>query len=575
MSRMNWGLLRLDRRGRPAWIKHPPRRSRTGSGAAACATGAWAVLVTASVLVVAPGASADSAPANPNNPATPVTVTADSLPTVQIDGVVWQQTVIGDTAYAVGKFNTARPAGAAAGSQTTARRNILAFSLSTGRLITTFTASLNAQALAVAASPDGRRLYVGGDFTQVNGRAASRVVALNPTTGATIPGWAPAMSATVRAIVATPETVYLGGSFTSVGSTSRSRLAAVRASDGSLRPWRPSARDGRVNALVIAPDGSKLVAGGTFTALNGTAEPGFGLGAVDAVNGGNLPTPVNAVVRNGGTHAGITSLSSDGTSWYGTGFVHRAKNGTGNLEGAFAANWSNLGIKWVEDCLGDSLSVFASDTAVYKAGHPHDCSRINGYPEVTPRVERRMLAYSKAATQTLTNPATPPGLRGRPAPSLLVWFPEVDKGTATGQSQGPWTVTGNSQYVVMGGEFRNVNLRGQQGLARFAVRTIAPNREGPRPADAATNPTLTSPAPGRINVRWLTNWDRDNARLSYRLYRDGVVINTRALSSTFWQRPMTEYLDSVAPGTTHSYRVVATDSFGNARSSSTVSLRAR
>jgi hypothetical protein len=70
--------------------------------------------------------------------------------------------------YAVGRFNTARPAGAAAGSQTTPRRNILAFSLSTGRLITTFTASLNAQALAVAASPDGRRLYVGGDFTQVN-----------------------------------------------------------------------------------------------------------------------------------------------------------------------------------------------------------------------------------------------------------------------------------------------------------------------------------------------------------------------------------------------------------------------
>jgi hypothetical protein len=220
--------------------------------------------------------------------------------------------------------------------------------------------------------------------------------------------------------------------------------------------------------------------------------------------------------------------------------------------------------------------VFASDTAVYKAGHPHDCSRINGYPEVTPRAEHRVLAYSKAATQTLTRPGIrPPSFLGRPAPSLLVWFPDVDQGTATGQSQGPWAITGNSRYVVMGGEFRNVNLRGQQGLARFAVSTIAPNREGPRSADAATNPALTSPAPGRINVRWRTSWDRDNARLSYRLYRDGVVINTRTLSSTFWQRPMTEYLDSVAPGTTHSYRVVVTDSFGNAISSTTVSLRAR
>jgi hypothetical protein len=327
MSRMNWGLLRLDRRGRSPRINHPPRRSRTGSGAAArsSATGAWSGLVAASVLVFAPGASADCAPADPNNPAAPVTVTADSLPRVQIDGVVWQQTVIGDTVYAVGRFNTARPAGAADDPA----QNILAFSLSTGRLITTFTASLNAQALAVAASPDGRRLYVGGDFTQMNGGAASRVVALNPTTGATIPGWAPAMSSSVRAIVATPETVYLGGSFNSVGSTSRSRLAAARASDGSLRPWRPSAGDGRVNALVMAPDRSKLVAGGTFTTLNGTSQPGFGLGAVDAVNRGNLPTPVNAVVRNAGSYAGTRPFRVTGRAGTRRASCTVPKTGTG------------------------------------------------------------------------------------------------------------------------------------------------------------------------------------------------------------------------------------------------------
>jgi hypothetical protein len=571
MSRMNWGPLGLDRRGVSPRMNHPPRRSRTGSGAAAA--GATAVLVAASTLMLAPRASADSAPADPNNPATPVTVTADSLPTVQIDGVVWQQTVIGDTVYAAGRFNTARPAGAAAGSQTTPRRNILAFSLSTGGLITAFAASLNAQALAVTASPDGSRLYVGGDFTQVNGRAASRVVALDPTTGATIPGWAPKMSSSVRAIVATPDTVYLGGSFSAVGSTSRAKLAAVRASDGSLRPWRPNAANGRVNALVMAPDRSKLVAGGSFTTLNGGSQPGFGLGAVDAVNGGTLPTPANAAVRNAGSKSAITSLSSDGTNWYGTAFNY---GGTGNLEGSFAANWSNLNIKWIDDCRGDSYSTFASNTAVYKAGHSHDCSRVRGFPETKPRTYHRALAYSKAATQTVTGSSIrPPSLRGRPAPSLLAWFPDMDTGTATGQNQGPWAVTGNSQYVVMGGEFRNVNLRGQQGLARFAVSSIAPNNEGPRSAAAATNPALTSPSAGRINVRWQANWDRDNARLTYRLYRDGVLVNTRTLSSTFWQRPMTEYLDSVAPGTRHSYRVVVTDPFGNARSSTTVSLTAR
>ena len=51
----------------------------------------------AMVLVVDGGrAAADSWPTDPANPATPVTVSADGLPTAQINGVVWSQTVVGD-----------------------------------------------------------------------------------------------------------------------------------------------------------------------------------------------------------------------------------------------------------------------------------------------------------------------------------------------------------------------------------------------------------------------------------------------------------------------------------------------
>jgi len=42
-------------------------------------------------------ASADTKPVNEADPATPVTVAVDPLPTVQIDGVVWTQRVIGNT----------------------------------------------------------------------------------------------------------------------------------------------------------------------------------------------------------------------------------------------------------------------------------------------------------------------------------------------------------------------------------------------------------------------------------------------------------------------------------------------
>jgi hypothetical protein len=168
-----------------------------------------------------------------------------------------------------------------------------------------------------------------------------------------------------------------------------------------------------------------------------------------------------------------------------------------------------------------------------------------------------------------------PSFTGKPAPELLVWFPDMDTGTVTGQSQGPWHVTGNNDYILMGGEFRNVNLKGQQGLVRFAVSSIAPDKEGPRSSADSTNPALTSPSAGKIRVRWQSNWDRDNTNLTYQVYRDSVVVNTQSKATTFWIRPTMEYIDTVTPGTTHSYRIVVRDPFGNAKSSTTVSLKAR
>src|SRR3712207_5477050 len=118
---------------------------------------------------------ADSAPLAHSNPATPVTVAADALPTVQINGVVWSQVVVGNTVYVAGQFTRARPAGAAVGTQETVRNNLLAYDIRTGALITSFAPDLNAQATVLATSPDGSRLYVGGAFTLANGQARYRL----------------------------------------------------------------------------------------------------------------------------------------------------------------------------------------------------------------------------------------------------------------------------------------------------------------------------------------------------------------------------------------------------------------
>src|SRR5689334_20560531 len=99
---------------------------------------AAASIAALAVALAVPLAQASSAHADtaPVPPVTVPTVSADALPTVQIDGVVWSQVVVGNRVYATGQFTQARPAGAAAGTSQTPRSNILAYDLVTGALIT-------------------------------------------------------------------------------------------------------------------------------------------------------------------------------------------------------------------------------------------------------------------------------------------------------------------------------------------------------------------------------------------------------------------------------------------------------
>src|SRR5688572_24853059 len=88
------------------------------------------VSVGAIAMTAMPAAAAPA----PVLPPVPNMVSADGLPTVQIDGVVWSQAVVGNIVYAGGRFNNARPAGAAAGTNLTPRGNLLAYDIRTGSL---------------------------------------------------------------------------------------------------------------------------------------------------------------------------------------------------------------------------------------------------------------------------------------------------------------------------------------------------------------------------------------------------------------------------------------------------------
>ena len=201
--------------------------SRVRAYLAAVVAGALALVTFG---LPAPNAQADSSP-----PAgLPATVTADALPTVQIDGVVWTQVVVGNTVYVGGLFSNARPAGSQPGQNTTTRNNLLAFDIRTGELITSWNPNANAQVRSLAVSPDGTRLYAGGDFTSIGGVARYRIAAFDVATGALDTSFNAGFDYQVRAIGATNSTVYVGGAFSNANGQPRTRLAAFTASNLSL-----------------------------------------------------------------------------------------------------------------------------------------------------------------------------------------------------------------------------------------------------------------------------------------------------------------------------------------------------
>jgi hypothetical protein len=237
----------------------------------------------------------------------------------------------------------------------------------------------------------------------------------------------------------------------------------------------------------------------------------------------------------------------------------------GNLEGAFAASWSTTNLKWLEDCHGDTYSVYPSSTAVYTASHSHFCGNVGGFPETATRSYHRGLAWSKATTGLVTANTTGnyTNFAGKPAPSLQNWFPEINTGTYTGQSQGAWAVSAAGNYVLYGGEFTTVNHSKQQGLVRFAAPDIAPNQQGPKATGLDIQPTVTGPVPGTVQISWPSNWDPDNSNLTYTVSQDGVPIYTVTAASVFWHRPTLNYTQTeVTPGA-HTYKVAAKDFFGN------------
>lgn len=177
------------------------------------------------------------------------------------------------------------------------------------------------RALAV----DGDKVYLGGQFSTVNGSIASlkrdrrNIAVVDATTGLDT-GLDPDADNVVRSLHVAEGNLYAGGDFLNVGhGIPRQRLAAFSTLTGATRDWNPGA-DGPVRAL--ATYGPTVFAAGDFANAGGAARSGvadfdIATGAPDSFSpvldteerGGPSPP----VTRVGALHASVNGLLTGGT----------------------------------------------------------------------------------------------------------------------------------------------------------------------------------------------------------------------------------------------------------------------
>ncbi len=356
-------------------------------------------------------------------PTSPASAQLSSRPdrTWMTNGKVFAMARLGNSIYIGGSFTAVMesPTGASIRAS-----NLAAIDATTGAAIGSWMPTTDGVVRALAISEDGTKVYVGGQFLNVNGVSRKRLAALDPVTGALDEAWKPRASYPVFALAVGGGQVYMGGSFNYINGRLRRRLAAVDAA-GALTDWAPAA-DNTVRGLALSTgeDASYVYAGGPFTTINGIARRAAA----------KLSADTGALVE--GWALGMTTDNSQKAFGFATTntSVYVAMGGYHNyLESASTANGK---VQWRDWADGDVQCVLLFGDRLVAGGH---------------FLEFKKEAHVRAVMVRAADGSVDPS-----------WTP-----TFTGKYYGPWVLLQNGSQIYAGGEFTKVSGTSQQFFARF------------------------------------------------------------------------------------------------------------
>ena len=281
---------------------------------------------------------------------------------------------VGHTIYAGGRFAQVQDP-----SMTTTyeRQNFVAFDSQTG-VISPLNLSFDGMVGAIEATADGSALFIAGAFSHVNGITRRGIMKYDLVNNQIDPTFAPTGMRTVSDIRLANGAVIAAGNFTkklmALDPTTGADTGAINITvTGVVDP----ANETKVQYIAVSPDGTRLVATGNFTTVNGESRRRafeLNLGATATLSTWHAPRfDVNCVATSRLISAQGVDFSPDGSY-----FVIVATGGPTGTNGICdaAARFetanvsSNAQPTWINWTGGDTLySVAVTGPAVYVGGH--------------------------------------------------------------------------------------------------------------------------------------------------------------------------------------------------------------
>jgi hypothetical protein len=343
------------------------------------------------------------------------------------------------------------------------------------------------QALAVV----GDDLYVGGQFSSVDGAPHYNLARIhidpttfegtvdntfNPTVGK--PGAAAEASFEVDTILPGPGAIYIGGSFSQVNGKARVKTAKLGL-DGTLDPtFKTPGTNGAVRDMVWSADAQTIFAGGAFSVFSNASRQS--IARIDPATGAVTAwtIPVGQIPVGNSNDPGQICWDLDVTA-------ARLFAGCGkgpNFVGAFRLDTGDTGSRTWQYPTGGNVQTIrllpnAQDLVI--GGHLgiNSTSTYNGLMPVCSNTKyiRTIAILRNVAAPTGTDSVVTSGAPSATTPWLdCTFLPNVDGQTPSGPNfpgvnryGGMWEIQVTGQYLWGLGEFKYINTVPRRSIARW------------------------------------------------------------------------------------------------------------